>query len=218
MAKPLKRSKVQVEGKDDLYSLVELLKRHGVRYDAVPWPANLPEFETTGGIDELLAGIETAVELSSNRSVGFVLDADAPRINRWRAVRDRLVRVDVAAPKSPPPDGFVGTSTKYKSTVGVWLMPDNQRDGTLEDFLRMLIDEGDRLIDYAKHATKHARDKKGAPFPAVQQDKAVIHTWLAWQETPGLPYGSAVAAHFFRHDTPAALAFVAWFKRLFAIA
>jgi hypothetical protein len=96
-------------------------------------------------------------------------------------------------------------------------MPDNQRDGTLEDFLRMLIDEGDPLIDYAKRTAVHARKKKGARFPPIHYDKAVIHTWLAWQETPGLPYGSAVAAHFFRHDTPAALAFVAWFKRLFAI-
>jgi hypothetical protein len=200
-----------------LYTLVHLLRHHGVPYDAEPWPAGVPEFEVTGSIEQLLAGIQLAVELSIDSVVGFVLDADEPLIDRWRAVRDRLARIDVSTPERPPREGFVGESLAYQSTVGVWLMPDNQRDGTLEDFLRLLIDEGDGLIDYAKRATTHAR-KKGARFPEAQHGKALIHAWLAWQETPGLPFGSAVAAHFFRHDTSAALAFVAWFKRLFALA
>ncbi len=217
MAKQLKRPKLHVEGKDDLYTLVELLIRHDVPYTHKPRSPYLPEFETVGGVERLLSGIGAAVELSLGRTVGFVIDADAPLIDRWRAVRDRLARVEVTSPETPPPEGFIGVSAKYKSTVGVWLMPDNRRDGTLEDFLRMLIDEGDSLIDYAKRTTTYAREKKGARFPPGQQDKAVIHTWLAWQETPGLPFGSAVAAHFFRHDSVAALGFVAWFKRLFAI-
>jgi len=45
--------------------------------------------------------------------------------------------------------------------------------------------------------------------------KSTLHTWLAWQETPGLPFGTALRAEFFRHDTEDALRFVAWFRRLF---
>ena len=54
-------------------------------------------------------------------------------------------------------------------------------------------------------------------FPPVDRLKAILHTWLAWQQEPGRPYGTAVGARFFRHDSPAALAFLAWFKRLFSV-
>ena len=43
----------------------------------------------------------------------------------------------------------------------------------------------------------------------------VAEAELAWQERPGLPYGSAIAARYFNHDSSAALAFVDWFKRVF---
>ncbi len=218
MEGPAGQYAVHVEGIDDVHTIKHLLRHHAIAVSVgEALPGGVPTIVPAGDVGRLLDGITASVRASAFASVGFVLDADAPLIDRWRSVRDRLARVDVAAPETPPPEGFVGASGRYKSTVGVWLMPDNRRDGTLEDFLRMLIDEGDALIDYANRTATYAREKKGARFPAVQHDKAVIHTWLAWQKTPGLPYGSAVAAHFFRHDSPAALAFVAWFKRLFAI-
>jgi len=213
------RPRLHVEGIDDLHTIKHLLSRHGVDLPAREVVAHaLPLIEPAGNVERLLKGMEASVEASALGAVAFVLDADTPMLNRWSAVRDRLRRVEVESPQRPPAEGFIGVSTKYQSTVGVWLMPDNQRDGTLEDFLQMLIAEGDGLIGYAKRTATHARRKKGARFPAARHDKAVIHTWLAWQETPGLPYGSAVAAHFFRHDSPAALAFVSWFKRLFGVA
>jgi hypothetical protein len=45
--------------------------------------------------------------------------------------------------------------------------------------------------------------------------KARIHTWLSWQENPGLPFGTAITAAYLSHDSPEALKFVAWFKKLF---
>ena len=38
---------------------------------------------------------------------------------------------------------------------------------------------------------------------------------LAWQESPGLPYGTAIRARYFSHDSANALAFVEWFRRVF---
>ena len=37
-----------------------------------------------------------------------------------------------------PKAGFVGESVSYRTRVGVWLTPDNEREGTLEHFLETL--------------------------------------------------------------------------------
>lgn len=100
--------------------------------------------------------------------------------------------------------------------VGVWLMPNNTDTGMLEDFLRDLIAEGDKLLPIAKDATRNAL-KTDPRFAAVHEPKAVIQTWLAWQKNPGLPIGTAITAHCFRHDTEVANAFVKWFRDLFGV-
>src|SRR5207253_6469977 len=110
----------------------------------------------------------------------------------------------------------IGESPTFKTRVGIWLMPDNQHDGTLDTFLRDLVQAADPLIGHAETATDTA-SQLGARFPAVHRLKAVLHAWLAWQEVPGKPYGTAIKAQYFRHDTPAALKFVEWFKSLYRI-
>lgn len=216
MAGGMERASVHVEGKDDQHAIMHLLIRHGVDYDSKSRGPGLPEFHVVGSVEELLAGIETAVQVARGRPVGFVLDADSPLADRWRAVRNQLALVQVDTPEDPPPNGFIAQSPTYRSRVGVWLMPDNRHDGKLETFLRTLIDEDDLLIGHATSSTDAAKGL-GARFGDRDRVKAVIHAWLAWQEKPGRPYGTAVRAKYFRHDSPVAAAFVAWFKQLYGI-
>lgn len=223
MAKNETKLRLYVEGIDDQWSLLSLLHRHGVDYPPgrKPWdtPPELPLFQQAGSVEGLLDSIATNVKASTGRPVGFILDADAPIASRWKAVRDRLARVGVsAAGDVPPPDGFIGESTDYKvPAVGVWLMPDNVRDGKLEDFLADLIAEGDGLIGHARKATAEARGL-GAAFSDPDVIKAEVHSWLSWQEEPGKPYGQAMMARYFRHDAAVAARFVAWFRRLYGLA
>jgi hypothetical protein len=187
-----------------------------VQYGQPSLPGELPEIKNVGGVERLLAGVRTAVMTSTGRAVGFVLDANSPLAGRWQALRERLEQVGVSAPHAPPQGGFVGESTVYRSRVGAWLMPDNTQDGSLEDFLRTLVQTEDSLIDHAVAATRVAAEL-GASFPPQSRRKAQMHAWLAWQEQPGLPYGSAIKARYFGHDSEAACAFVAWFKKLFSV-
>lgn len=205
---------LRVEGKDDKFVIVNLLERHGVDRGQVDirWPKQ-PD-EDTGGRDALLDGMRTEVTTSTGRSVGFVLDADGDPEASWQAVRTRLGDVGLTLPDEIPEGGFVGDAVAYKSRVGVWLMPDNRRQGALEAFLRDLIDEEDRLLPLAESSTTRASEE-GAAFPQTRREKAVLHTWLAWQQRPGVPYGMAVGAKFFQHESPAATAFVDWFRRVF---
>lgn len=221
MPAPDSRSRLHVEGPDDSHAIRHLLIRHGIDYDQKPWPVEFPRIEVVGGKPDLLDGVETAVRLSAGRSIGFVLDANSSVQNSWHAVASHLREVGMEAPDLIPQEGFVGEvgeAEYYRARVGVWLMPNNRRDGKLEDFLRDLVEERDLLLPYAEEAATHAKEELGAGFSANDADKAVLHTWLAWQKEPGLPYGTAMRARFFGDDSPAAQAFVSWFRAVFKIA
>ena len=214
------RSQLRVEGGDDNHAIRHLLVRQGIQYDQKPWPAWLPCITATGGKDELLDDVERSVRASSGRAVGFVLDADLRVQDRWQAISTRLRQAGAMPPETIPEDGFVGESAEYRARVGVWLMPDNrqegeQGEGTLERFLETLVEDADPLLPYAREATTEAKATHGANYPDRDVKKAVLHAWLAWQQEPGLPYGTAIKARFLRHDSPAAEDFVAWFRRVF---
>ena len=98
--------------------------------------------------------------------------------------------------------------------LGVWLMPDNQNPGKLEDFLALLVPPRDPCWAWAGESTTQAR-QLGAGFSEPDFIKAHIHTWLAWQAEPALPFGTAIRAATFAHDAEAARRFVAWMERLF---
>ena len=216
MASKDDRPRLHVEGVDDFHAICHLLIRHGIDYDQRPWPEHFPLIQAMGGKDPLLDGMETAVSVSNNRAVGFVLDANSSLQDRWDAVSSRLNRVGMDIPDEIPHDGFVGEALTYRARVGIWLMPDNQQEGTLEHFLSDLVREADPLLPHAKESTRRAKELN-ARFPELEVNKAVLHTWLAWQETPGLPYGSAIRARYFQHESPAARKFVDWFCRVFKI-
>lgn len=197
-----------VEGKDDMYAIIALLERHGVRFDDGPY------VHVADSVEQVLAAV--TVDAKSYPCLGVVLDADLDVSTRWQAVRDRLAAAAIQTPEAPPRDGYIGRGHLEDYRIGVWVMPDNRSTGMLEDFLRMLIAPNDGTWDHANEATSRAREL-GAPISALHQAKGAIHTWLAWREEPGKPFGTAITARYFQHDTPEALAFIAWFRELFAV-
>lgn len=56
---------------------------------------------------------------------------------------------------------------------------------------------------------------EGAPLSPKDRLKGVLHAWLAWQEQPGMPFGTGITTRAFQADSPEALTFVGWFRRLF---
>ena len=199
-----------VEGQDDLHALLHLLLRRGVQLDDIA-------IEERGGTTGILRVIAPEVRVRTGSVVGFVVDAnDQPR-NRWRAVANRLreVRVDVDG-ESPSEHGFIGRSAYYGTRVGVWLMPDNLRPGAIENFLGDLIASNDALFRLATEATRRATEL-GAGFKSGDRRKAELHSWLAWQKEPGLPYGTAIKARYFSDTSPVADRFLDWFCELFGV-
>lgn len=214
------RSSLHVEGTDDKHVIKHLLLRHGVACplagEVIPdtLPAIVPEIKPAGDKDKVLNAMGHAVRFGAGHSVGFVIDADDVATNSWHAVRERLSFLDPKPPTELPATGFIADVPDFRVRVGVWLMPDNRASGALEHFLKSLVDDNDPLLALAYESTTASHDH-GATFPQVKYVKAVIHAWLSWQEEPGRPFGTAIAAKYFDADSQTALSFLRWFDELF---
>jgi hypothetical protein len=119
-------------------------------------------------------------------------------------------------PSIPNPEGWISAEAELRR-VGIWLMPNNQLPGMLEDFVWALLPADDRLRAKAETIVAEIEREALHLYPIAQHAKALIHTWLAWQEIPGQPMGLAITRQVLQHDTPTALAFVSWLRRFFAL-
>ena len=203
-----------VEGISDQHTIIQLLARHGVALDKDTGPVVIKAAKGDRGV---LSSMRTATRASVLRPVGFVIDADDSVINRWQAVCEHLKEIGLALPSAAPRQGFIGDSIDTGSQIGVWIMPDNQTDeGRLENLVQTLVPPQDALLPLARESTEKARSV-GAVFLPQDTLKAQLHCWLAWQQEPGLSFGTALKTRFFRHDSRVALDFVRWFKALYLL-
>lgn len=197
-----------VEGADDQNSVIHLLKWHN--FD---WDDDRIFIQQTGGITQLLDDLPILLKGPFDR-IGIVVDADESLPNSWARLRDRAARAELQLPETPADAGTILPGFHPGSRIGIWLMPDNSSPGNLESFLHKLVPQDDPTWIWADEAVRVARNR-GARCREIDHPKSRLHTWLAWQERPGIPFGIALQAQVFRHDTEDALRFVAWFKRLF---
>jgi hypothetical protein len=201
-----------VEGIDDQHTIIHLLDQNGIKLHEKTGPVIV---KPAGNDLAVLRAMPLAVNASTGRAVGFVLDADMDIRSRWQAVGNILSQFQLTLPAAPSPDGFIAEIPKLQTRVGVWIMPDNVTSfGALEDFVRTLVPQNDLIFPLAEKSTKQAQGL-GAHFSDKDRIKAELHAWLAWQEEPGRPFGVAIKARYFEARSDVADLFVEWFKRLF---
>ncbi len=97
-------------------------------------------------------------------------------------------------------------------------MPDNLNNGYLEHFLEQLIDPEDVMLKAAKAVIDDLKQQPGWRVNPKDTQKALIHTYLAWQENPGRPFGTALKTGYLDSTRPAALLFLDWVQRTFQLA
>lgn len=199
-----------VEGPDDKAVVLQILQRHGVELHG-----RAPEVIAADGFGGVLK--EVRVRARSTPRLGVVIDADQPEDRRWEQLRAALREVDVELPDAPAETGWddAGWPSRPDWRLGVWVMPDNVSPGMLENFMAALVPEHGRgCWGYADQVTTEARGH-GAVYHERHRSKAVLHTWLAWQDPPGLGLGTAIRQQVFTHDSIPARDFMAWYARLF---
>ncbi len=199
-----------VEGTDDVHVLKHLCGNRNV--------PPLDDIKPHQGVDQLLESFPVRLKASEDGDiVGMVIDADTDLTARWQSLRGRLIEVGYEnVPDNPASDGTtldppVG---KLLPRVGIWIMPDNKTVGVLEDFLHFLVPNGSQLFAHVQSSVS-AIPSGERRFSQLAEPKATIHTWLAWQEQPGRPLGTAITARYLDPDVAQVDVLVAWLRRLF---
>lgn len=215
-----------VEGPDDRNTVIHFMRP--VLEGGWPpktWPVEVKEL---GGSDseKLASELRAYAKQEGLRCLGIVLDADT-RTDDQPAAQAQYLRIKQALEKSEfpgigelpeklNPEGLIHDAPG-ELRIGVWIMPNNEDPGMLEDFLLEFVpQDGQALKDYANEAVARAK-QLGAPFKPVHRRKAEAHTYLAWQDEPGKPFGQAIQARFFETNHELGRAFQDWFINLFQL-
>ncbi len=162
-----------------------------------------------GGFSELSKSIPVELAVPDRLALGVVADVNDNLASRWQAVRDRCESRKITLPSQPAHGGVV---VEGQPRVGVWLMPDNQHSGQLEDLIAALIPEGDIIWPLAQKFVEGIPEAE-RPKPII---KAQVGAWLA-ARTSARPMGSAIGTGHLNASAPAAASFINWLKRLFQV-
>lgn len=115
------------EGKNDCFVIASLLEQKNIPESFGLYDCG-SDLKALKRLSALLAGSE------EYEVIGIVLDADNPNIHsKWSAIKNRLTKQGYTVPSKPQKGGTILTLTDMPK-IGIWLMPDNNVDGMLEDF------------------------------------------------------------------------------------
>lgn len=168
-----------------------------------------------GGIENVLKATQGYLATQNIERFGIVIDADNNSYNQWQRVKSILEKVGYKdLPQNPHSEGTI-IKQDEKTTFGVWIMPDNKERGFLETFLTYLIKDDDKTWEQAKNCVDNLENKPFIKEKVDHTEKAQVHTFLAWQEEPGKPFGQAITAKYLQAENPECEKFVNWLKRIF---
>jgi hypothetical protein len=156
------------------------------------------------------------------KRLGIVIDADYPPNNnggfkeRFRLVAEQLTKMGYRIPSESgkgrgtifnPPDGF--------HPVGLWIMPDHENVGMLENFIQDLIVDPVQsdLLNHAKQSLEEGKLPKTLFNRDLHLAKATVFTWRAWQQEPGASLGQALNKKLL--DRSKAVDFENWLRKVF---
>lgn len=229
LSKAKRKNYLYVEGSDDKNVFIHLLNYHGI---TTPDPSQRGyfkgrdehfEIKACDGINNLLEVFKVALKGDAdNKRYAIVVDADTDintntgNIANWQKLRSIVHDFGYSNVPLAPKDSGVIIKQEGLPVVGIWLMPNNRLPGAIEDFVSFLGPYDDELWSIAEEALKQAKSVKCNFRPSYTM-KAHLHTWLAWQEEPGIPMGLAITKKYVNADAPHALQFVSWLRNVFAL-
>jgi hypothetical protein len=176
------------EGRDDEQFLIRMLDHLQIRdvvvkrYDGKP---QLPRF---------LLGLRDSTEFETVHALGIFRDADASPRSAFQSVRDRLQQLELPRPRRAGElNAGVSRIDGIVRTVGVFIMPDNQSPGALEDLCLRAID-GDAGLVCAQTFLECVQSQANVVCRDQDKSKAQLNAWLASRRDPTLRLGQAIDA------------------------
>ena len=193
-----------VEGRNDKHVVEHVYWK---RFESEP-PFTVLDKE---GFSRLRDAIGPELKAPEREVVGIIADANDDLAGRWMAITDRLRNtcpgIEIG---DPVPDG---TIAGREPRVGIWLWPDNESGGELEDFVAGMVPEDDPVWPLSKRYIEGI-PAEHRPFFDGKAARAEIHAWLATREEPR-QMGSAIRTGDLKVDGALAKRFTNWLDNLF---
>ena len=193
-----------VEGQDDKHVVLHLRERRQLTLDF-----DVVEREN---VSSLFRTLGADINAPGRQAVGILVDANNDLAARWDAVTNRLSDESIEAPRHPDPTGTI-IVTDGKPRVGIWLMPDNESSGELEDFVVRMIPDGDKVWPLSQRYIEEIPEAE-RKFSEKKKVRAQLYAWLAAREDPR-QMGLAIRAHDLEVDGDLSQKFIAWLTKLF---
>ena len=199
--------KLLLEGNDDQHVIWALCQKYNITesFDVIDCE----------GITKLISQIPIRFKQSNVETIGLIIDADVDIKNRWTTIKSTLEasKLGFDLPVEIPIEGLI--SRNENTTVGVWIMPNNNANGMLEDFISFLVPEDDKLLPIVNAVLNDIESKNLNEYSLIHKSKALIHTWLSWQETPGTPMGLSITKKYLNTDVQTCEKLTNWLNNLF---
>jgi hypothetical protein len=198
--------KLLVEGKDDQHVIWALCEKFGI--------AETFDVIDCEGIENLYNALQIRFKQSDIQTIGIIIDADTNLNNRWTEIKNILANQEFVLPNNLPEAGLILSNTN-NIKVGIWIMPDNNLNGMLEDFISFLIPQDDKLLPIVRTTLDEIESQNLNKYSLIHKSKATIHSWLAWQEDPGTPMGLSITKKYLSTDEATCQKFTHWLTELF---
>jgi hypothetical protein len=204
-----KKKVLLVEGVNDKHVINNLLKIHNSEL------AEEVTIRDKQGITNILETLK--IEVDANQDfLGIVVDANASLDSRWQSITNRLKEIGYAKiSENPVKNGLILESENFLPKLGIWVMPNNELVGKIENFIRLLVAQEKEPLWKIVEKSVDEIPNEHRLFAEKDLIKAQIHTFLAWQDEPGRPMGESITRRYFQPNAPQAQNFVNWLKRLF---
>lgn len=143
---------------------------------------------------KLIKEIVDGLKVGKYKHFGIVADADHDSgggfDQRWEQLTSVCQENGYRIP-NPPKRNCLGSIFLHPDglpPIGLWIMPDHQQNGMLEDLIRRTVrtdldSDHKKLLEKAEICVK--KELPVSLFSKHREVKAIIYTWLAWQKRPG---------------------------------
>ena len=194
--------KILVEGNDDFHTIMALCQKFKIQenFDIIDCK----------GIDTLFAELPVRLKQPEIDTLAIIVDADTEINSRWDTIKSIFLKSGIIIPNEINSNGLILKSEDI--TIGVWVMPNNKLNGMLEDFISFLIPEEDKLLPIAQQSLELIENSNLNKYIPSHKSKALIHSWLAWQESPGT---QAITKKFLTTDEATCQKLIVWLQTVF---
>ncbi|ELY2018334.1 hypothetical protein SL053_002254 [Flavobacterium psychrophilum] len=198
--------KLLVEGNDDQHVIWALCEKFTVNenFDVIDCE----------GITKLYEQLPVRFKQAQVNTIGLIIDADSEIKDRWKSISALLSLQGFIIPQEIPIDGLIlKDNSGFK--IGVWIMPNNNENGMLEDFISFLVPKDDKILPIVNDTLTNIENQGLNQYSLIHKSKATIHSWLSLQSDPGTPMGLGITKRYLTTDEETCLKLVNWLKELY---